>query len=297
MNEHSRSMDTTTGPIAVTGAGGQLGSELCRRLPGAVPLDFPDFDLAKPDLVREVLRGIRPSVLINAAAYTAVDRAEDEPQKCFAVNSEAVSLLAETTAHLGCRLVQISTDYVFGGSVSSRVPYGEDATPEPQGVYARSKLAGEQHALRNPRHLIIRTCGLYGRPGPTSASNFVATMLRVGSQRQRVSVVDDQSCSPTWVVELTRALLYLLAAQQNGLFHVVAGGQTTWCNFARTIFQLAQLSCQVDPISTEEYGLAAARPCYSVLSTAKYHSAGGPPLLSWDAALEGFLQQYVPEAE
>ena len=278
--------------MAVTGAGGQLGSQLCRILgPRALPLDYPTFDLTQPASFAAQLTPLRPQVLINTAAYTAVDRAEDEAELCQTINATAVARLAEVTSNLDCLLVQISTDYVFGNLDAPARLRREEDPPHPRGVYACSKWEGEKAARTNPHHLIVRSCGLYGQPGPTASSNFVLTMLRIGRERREVRVVNDQVCCPTWVVELADAILWLISARLEETFHVVNPGPITWYDFAREIFRQADLDCAVVPITTAQYGARAPRPAFSALDTRKYATAGGPALSRWDKALTGFLQQ------
>jgi dTDP-4-dehydrorhamnose reductase len=277
--------------IAVTGSGGQLGSELCRRLgEAAVPLDVPEFDLTDRDRVRWVLLETRPSAVINTAAYTQVDRAEQEAERCWMINSEGVGHLAQTCRELDCPLVQVSTDYVFGLDQVRFTPYREDDEPGPQGVYAASKLDGERQAAAWGRHLIVRTCGLYGKPGPkTPGGNFVDSMLKIGRQRGHVRVVDDQHCTPSYVPHVATAVLFLLQADARGTYHVVNTGATTWHGFAAEIFHLAGMSVTLDRITTAEYGAPAPRPGYSLLDTGKYHALGGPAMPSWQEALAEYL--------
>jgi dTDP-4-dehydrorhamnose reductase len=277
--------------IAVTGCGGQLGSELCRRLGDtALPLDLPQFNLTDRDQVGSILQHVRPTAVINTAAYTLVDRAEQEAERCWQINSVGVGHLAEACRELDCPLVQISTDYVFGLDSSRATAYREDDEPGPQGVYAASKLAGERQAAGWQRHLIVRTCGLYGKPGPnTPGGNFVETMLRIGRQRGHVRVVDDQHCTPSYVAHVARAILYLLEAGALGTYHVVNTGATTWYGFAAEIFRLANMNVTMEPITTAEYGAAAPRPGYSLLATSKYHALGGPAIPSWQEALAEYL--------
>ena len=197
--------------IIVTGAYGQLGGELCRQLGDrAIGLDIDSLDLTDGDAVHKRMLELRPRAIINCAAYTLVDRAEEEPELCRAVNAEAVGHLARACGELDCPLVQISTDYVFGASPDSARPWREDDPPSPRGVYARTKLEGERLAARHPKHYIVRTCGLYARAGDEKAKNFVRTMLRLGETRSELRVVDDQRCTPTYVPHLARALLFLL---------------------------------------------------------------------------------------
>lgn len=284
--------------IAVTGAGGQLGGELCRQLKtAAVPLDVPDFDLTDPESVRQALFAARPTAVINTAAYTQVDRAEQEPERCLQINSAGVGYLAQLCEELTIPLVQISTDYVFGLDKTRSVPYREDDAPGPQGVYGQSKLAGERQAARWAQHLIVRSCGLYGKPGPKTPGNFVDTMLRLGKQRSSLSIVDDQHCTPSYVPHVARAILFLLDAGARGTFHVVNRGSATWYDFAREIFRIAGLDVKLERITTAEYGAPAPRPGYSVLDTSRYHALGGPPMPAWQDALAEYLAERLKSEE
>jgi dTDP-4-dehydrorhamnose reductase len=279
--------------IAITGAGGQLGGELCRQLGAhAVALDLPAFDLTDAGLVRRTLFELRPEAVINTAAYTQVDRAEEQPERCWQINAEAVAWLAESCRELSIPLVQISTDYVFGQDGACAMPYREDDAPGPQGVYAKSKLAGEQQAMAWEQHIIVRTCGLYGRPGPnTAASNFVDTMLRLARQGKPLRIVADQHCTPSYVPHVARAALFLLQGKHFGVNHVVNRGATTWHGFANEIFRLARLEVPTERITTAEYGARAPRPLYSVLDTSKYHALGGPAMPDWQTALAEYLSR------
>jgi dTDP-4-dehydrorhamnose reductase len=277
--------------IAVTGSQGQLGSELCRQLGGdAAGLDLPQFDLTDRDRVLRTLIEIAPQAVINTAAYTQVDRAEEEIQRCRAVNARGVAHLVEACRALDCVLVQISTDYVLGGDTRRRVPYRETDEPQPQSVYARSKLEGERLAAEWEKHLVVRTCGLYGRPGPRSAGNFVETMLGLAARRARLRVVDDQRLTPSYVPHVARAIRFLLETDAYGTYHVTNVGETTWYDFAAEIFRLAGLPVELEPISTSEYGAKAPRPPYSVLDTSKYHALPGRPAMPlWQSALGEYL--------
>jgi dTDP-4-dehydrorhamnose reductase len=279
------------GPVVVTGAGGQLGNELCRQLAArAVGLDLPTFDLTDRQTVLRMLSKVSPSAVINTAAYTQVDRAEDEPELCYAVNATGVGHLVEGCRESGAVLVQVSTDYVFGGTVSRRTPYLETDPPEPQGVYATSKLAGEEQACSWNKHFVVRTCGLYGAPGPRSAGSFVLTMLRLGEERSELRIVRDQVCTPSYVPHIARAVLFLLSTDAFGTYHVVNSGQTTWYDFAAEIFRLAGYQVEIEAITTAEFAPKAPRPRYSVLDTSKYHSLPGRPMMPhWRDALAEFL--------
>ena len=284
--------------IVVTGAYGQLGGELCRQLGAdAIPLDIDTLDLTDGQAVGDRMAALRPAAIINCAAYTQVDKAETDAEMCRAVNATAVEHLARACALLDCPLVQISTDYLFGAVCPSPRPWREDDEPAPQGVYARTKLEGEQAARRYPKHVIVRTCGLYARPSDPRAANFVRTMLRLGSTRPELRVVADQHCTPTYVPHLARALLFLVGARTVrpapwGTYHVTNTGQTTWYEFAQEIFRCAAMQVAVCPITTAEYGAPAARPSYSVLDTAAYHRLGGPPMPDWKMALVEYCAEW-----
>jgi dTDP-4-dehydrorhamnose reductase len=276
--------------IAVVGSDGQLGSELVRQLgTAAIALTRRDCDLGNASTLRNVLLPLRPLAAINAAGYTQVDRAEENEQECMRINAEAVGHLVAICRELDCPLVQVSTDYVFGADLDCRQPFRESDPPRPQGVYARSKLAGEHAAAEWEKHIIVRTCGLFGRRAKPTQSNFVDTILRLGRERDRLRVVSDQHCTPSYVRDVARAILFLVAGRHYGVFHVVNGGSTTWYDFAREILRLADIATPIDPISSADYGAKAPRPTYSVLNTAKYQSLGGPPMPTWQSALAAYL--------
>lgn len=280
--------------IIVTGAYGQLGGELCRQLGDrAVGLDIDSLDLTDGDAVHKRMFELRPRAIINCAAYTQVDRAEEEPELCRAVNAGAVGHLVRVCGELDCPMVQISTDYVFGASPDSARPWREDDPTAPRGAYARTKLEGERLAALHPKHYIVRTCGLYARADDEKAKNFVRTMFRLGETRSELRVVDDQHCTPTYVPHLARALLFLLGDSGSpapwGTYHVTNTGETTWREFAIEIFRQAGLQVSVSPITTAEYGAAAPRPSYSVLDTNKYHRLGGPAMPDWKAAIAEYF--------
>ena len=284
--------------IAVTGAYGQLGGEICRQLgPDAIPLDIDTLDLTDGRAVIDRMVALKPEAIVNCAAYTQVDKAESEPEMCRAVNATAVEHLVRTADRLDCPLVQISTDYVFEAVCVDTHPRHENDPTSPRGVYAQTKLEGEQAAARHPKHLIVRTCGLYARPSDARAVNFVRTMLRLGHQRSELRIVADQHCTPTYVPHLARAILFLVGAVGGppvpwGTYHVTNTGQTTWFDFAAEIFRLAGLKVAIQPITTSEYGAPAPRPTYSVLDTTAYHRLGGPTMPDWKAALGEYFTEW-----
>ncbi len=282
--------------IVVTGSLGQLGGQLCRQLGSkAVGLDLPEFDLTDRQGVLRRIEELAPDVVINCAAYTHVDRAEAEPQRCRAVNVSGVAYLAEACRRAGASLVQISTDYVFGADANRQTPYREEDPPGPVNVYGLSKLESEQHAKAAPRWLIIRTCGLYGRLGPRTAGNFVETMIQQAKQRGRLRVVADQHCAPSYVGHVARAIDFLVAVRATGIYHVVNQGQTTWYDFAGEIFRILGWPIHLEPISSTQWHSPARRPGYSVLDPSKYLALPGrPELPPWQEALKEYLASREP---
>jgi dTDP-4-dehydrorhamnose reductase len=279
---------------AVVGAAGQLGRDLCPRLAGeVVALTRDRIDLTRPDTVRAALAAVRPDVVYNCAAYNFVDRAEAEPEAAFAVNAWGVRELAAACHDLGCTLVHFSTDYVFGLDKGRTVPYREADAPGPVGVYGLSKLAGE-YLVRClcPRHLVIRTCGLYGVwGGGGKGGNFVETMLRLAGQGRPVRVVADQVCTPSYTADVAAATAALVGAGRPGLYHLTNAGACSWHDFAAAVFELAGMRADLVPITSREYGAAARRPGYSVLAAAAYESLGLAPLRPWRAALAAYLEE------
>lgn len=282
--------------IAVTGGNGLLGSELCRQLGAeALPLARPEFDLCDAALVRRTLEALRPDAVVNAAAYTDVDRAEAEPEACRRVNVEGVEHLVAACRDLDCPLVQIGTDYVFGGDATRSEPYRENDPPWPLGVYGQSKLEAERIVARHGEHLIVRTSGLYGpldaavAERPARRRHFVDTMLNLGRARGALRVVADQRLSPSYAPHVARGLLWLLRAGARGTFHVVNAGEASWFDLAAETFRVAGLEVALTPITAAEYAAPAPRPRYSVLDTGKYAALGGPPLPPWQEALREYL--------
>lgn len=290
--------------ILILGAAGQLGRELQRSFAGAGSItaaarDSADF--ADAEQVRATVRRIEPDVILNAAAYTAVDRAESEPELAHAINAEAPRVLAEEARARNALLVHYSTDYVFDGS--KRAPWTEDDAPNPLNVYGASKLAGERAiAAVGGRYLIFRTSWVYAADG----KNFLLTMLRLGRERAQLSVVNDQFGAPTSVLELAAATrtiadgisLGRFGEQQDwtGVYHMTCGGVVSWFGFAEAIFARAAASVamkapELRPISSADFPTPAKRPRNSVLSNEKLQSRFGVRLAPWPEALEAVFQQ------
>ena len=273
--------------VVVTGALGQLGARLVDALGHeAIGLDLPKFDLTDRLCVVDQLMDLRPNVIVNAAAYTLVDQAEEEPERARAVNVDGVAHLVEACRKLDALLVQISTDYVFGGDEKRTIPYRETDPPAPLGIYGKTKLEAERVAAGWVKHLIVRTSGLYGPLAPRGGGNFVATMLRLAKTRKRIDVVDDQHCSPSYTPNVARAVASLIDQQARGTYHVVNRGATTWHEFTVELFRLTGLPIEIAPIRSDQYPSVARRPAYCVLDTQRYDSLPGRyHLPSWQEAL------------
>lgn len=269
--------------ILLVGRNGQVGRELARSLAplGEVQaLGREQLELTDPNAIRNTVRAAAPEVIVSAAAYTAVDRAESERDLAFSVNANAPAILAAEAARLGALLVHYSTDYVFDGTKSS--PYTEADAAHPLNVYGASKLAGEQAiAASGCRYLILRTSWVYGPHG----SNFMLTILRAARERPELRVVDDQYGAPTSSAAIARATARLLAARPEGLYHMTAAGRTSWYGFAKAILARAGVDTPVIPISTEQYPTAARRPRNSLLDNSRLRAACGVTLASWEEGL------------
>lgn len=272
----------------ITGAGGQLGVDLLRVLSGrdgveAVGLARADLDITDDVAVRDAFAEIRPDVVINAAAYTAVDAAETDETGATLGNEVGPRNLAVAAVAAGARMIQVSTDYVFPGDATE--PYDEDAPTGPRSVYGRTKLAGEQAVLaaHPDGGYVVRTAWVYGASG----ANFVKTIARLERERETISVVDDQRGSPTWSHDLAVGLVALAdSTAPAGVYHCTNSGSTTWFDFARAIFEeLGADPQRVRPTTTDAFPRPAPRPAYSVLSDRKWRAAGLPQLPHWRDAL------------
>jgi dTDP-4-dehydrorhamnose reductase len=269
--------------ILLTGASGQVGWELRRTLAplGEVrSFDRYGLDLADLPTLVATVRSLQPKIIVNAAAYTAVDKAEAERDMAFAVNATAPGVLAEEAKRIGALLVHYSTDYVFDGEKPA--PYVEDDPTGPVNAYGASKLAGEQAVANSGcRHLILRTSWVYGPRG----RNFYLTMLRLAKERPELRVVDDQVGAPTSSLAIARATAELLPKGIEGLYHLTATGETSWCGFAREILRRAGMVTPVVPIRTEDYPTPARRPRNSRLDCARLVRVAGVELASWEEQL------------
>ena len=272
----------------VAGAAGMLGHDLQRALAGRDlrALGRSELDITDRAAVRDAVRDI--DVVINAAAYTAVDAAEEHEDEAYAINATGAANLARAAADAGARFVQVSTDYVFHGDATS--PYAEDAPLDPLGAYGRTKAAGERLAREaHPAPHIVRTAWLYGAHG----ANFVTTMLRLARERETVMVVDDQRGQPTWSRDLACAIVALLDADAApGVYHGTSTGETSWYGLARAVFAEAGLDPErVRPTDTASFPRPAPRPAYSVLGHGAWSAAGLAPIRDWRDALHEALPE------
>ena len=279
--------------VVVIGANGQLGTDLGEVLDewDLIPLTHSDVDICDFVHMREVLSGTQPEIVINTAAFNRVDDGEDDPSKAFLVNTYAVRDLARICADLGCVLMHISTDYIFGGE--KRTPYTEDDTPNPLNVYGVSKLAGE-YFVRHlcPKHFVVRTSGLYGVAGSSGkGGNFVETMIRLAKEGKPIRVVNDQVLTPTYTRDLAEKIKDLLQREAYGLYHITNSGQCSWYEFAFQIFEFMGLKPDLAPTTTVEFGAKARRPACSVLAHSKLKQLGLDDLRLWPEALEAYLQE------
>jgi dTDP-4-dehydrorhamnose reductase len=289
--------------ILVTGIDGQLGRELkatLEPLGEILGVGRETTDLTQATSIRQTIANFRPSAIVNAAAYTAVDKAETDEELAYTVNAIAPGIMAEEAAKLGATLLHVSTDYVFDGR--NNLPYREDDKTNPLGVYGKSKLAGEENVKQACQsHIILRTAWVYGTWGKT---NFVKTMLRLGKGREEIRVVNDQVGSPTWSKDIASAIARLVESPNSpGVYHFTNSGVASWYDFASAIFEEAKLLKfplkiqQIIPITTAEYPTPAQRPAYSVLANQKISAILGTHPPHWRDSLKQMLQQLYSQTQ
>jgi dTDP-4-dehydrorhamnose reductase len=291
--------------IVVTGSKGQLGTDLCRVLQDVevIPLAHTDIEITDLESVRRVCHRYRPDVIINTVAYVRVDDCEDNRDKAFQVNALGARNIAVIAQELGAKIVQMSTDYVFGGSApansvvasearqSPNSGYTEFDPPFPISIYGQSKLAGEdfvRHLCH--RYFIVRGSGLFGTAGSSGkGGNFVETIIRLGKERPELRVVNDQIFSPTYTKDLAVKIAQLIATDYYGVFHVTNYGICSWYEFASEIIRLTGLSAKVIPITSDQYPQKAQRPGFSVLDNYHLRLLGLNDIRSWREALKDYL--------
>lgn len=303
---NSKTIEVDPIRILVTGKRGQLAQALAQiscDVFVVAALGRPQFDITRRSSVKDAIRHLRPDVIVNSAAYTAVDRAEEQPGLAFAVNRDGARNIAAEAAELDIPIIHLSTDYVFSGT--DPIPYVETDAPSPLNVYGLSKLAGENLVRQeNPRHIILRTSWLYSPWG----QNFLLTMLKLGCEKDYVRVVNDQFGAPTYVPDLATAIVavicQVLARAKTedcwGTFHLTAAGVTSWADFAKAIFETSGAydgpSAQVVPVPTAAYPTKTRRPAYSVLDGSKFRQTFGVTMPHWRDGLDRCVAQVMGDA-
>ena len=274
-----------SGKILITGAKGQLGTELAQLLPDAVLAGSNELDITDAAAVQKFVRAHQIKTIVNCAAYTAVDKAEDDVDRATKVNVQGPENLAKT----GCQIIHISTDYVFDGK--GHKPYTPEDETNPVSVYGRTKRAGELAVLKNAKEaVVIRTSWLYSSYG----NNFVKTMRRLGQEKENLNVVADQVGTPTYAADLAKAIVAILpqvSAQKRGIYHFSNEGVCSWYDFATEIMDQSGLKCQVNPIPSSAYPTRATRPFYSVLDKAKIKTAFDIQIQHWKRGLVRCLER------
>ena len=284
--------------ILITGANGQLGSEI-REISGTFPemefafTDVDELDITDPWKVADYLTKNKPQFLVNCAAYTAVDKAETDIETATLLNATAVGIMAEQSADIGCKIIHISTDYVFNGRGPR--PYKEDDRVDPRSVYGSTKLEGEVLCQQNnPESMIIRTSWLYSAFG----NNFVKTMVRLGGEKTEIGVIADQIGSPTNAADLAHAILTIISSVISGektfvpgIYHYSNEGVASWYDFTKAIFDIAKIDCLVKPIATEDYPSPVQRPAYSVMNKSKIKLNFGLQIPHWRDSLTEYFQK------
>jgi len=273
--------------VLIVGAKGMLGSDLTRSLNHSIQIigtDKEDFDITNQRETLRALLKIRPQWLINVAAYTQVDRCEKEIELAFKVNAEGVKNLALACKEIQAKLIHVSTDYVFDGK--KQKPYVEEDTPTPISIYAKSKLKGESYiqTLLND-FIIIRSSGLYGKRG----INFVNTIIKMAKEQNELTIVNDQWVSPTYTIDLSRAIGTLMKVSPKGIFHVTNSSHCTWYQFTCKILELIGSKSKVIPLSSNQLNRPAKRPSFSVLNCKKFTEVTGMELRPWDEALTEYI--------
>ncbi|MGM0464189.1 MAG: dTDP-4-dehydrorhamnose reductase [Bacteroidota bacterium] len=284
--------------ILITGAKGQLGREIQRQSHNVknasfIFMDVDELDLTDEKQVKDTISNIKPSFIVNCAAYTAVDRAENDEAKAFAVNATAVQNIIKAAGNVpDMKLIHISTDFVFGGK--SKTPYREDSKTGALSVYGKSKQKGEEYALSYPLSVIIRTSWLYSEYG----GNFVKTIIRLSDERDEINVVNDQVGTPTWAADLASAVIRIieisLINESNfipGIYHYSNEGHCSWYEFAREIKRIEGFNIKINPVSTAEFPLPAERPEFSVLSLEKIKKTYNISIPSWQESLEKCIKR------
>ena len=276
--------------IIVTGCNGQLGRAINKEYSWVkdvclVNTDVEELDITSEEEVLSFIKKENPYAIINCAAYTAVDRCEEQEELAYQINAMGPKNLSIAALEVNAKMVHVSTDYVFSGD--KETPYVEDDKTGPMGAYGRTKLAGEKFVKEtNPRFFILRTAWLYGE-----GNNFVKTMLRLAETKHEISVVNDQFGSPTSAKELAKAIHVLVDTEEYGIYHATCEGETNWADFAKEIFKIGQKETIVKGITTEEYPTPAHRPAYAVLEKKAFKNRLGYVFPKWEDALLAYMTE------
>lgn len=276
--------------IIVTGVKGQLGHDVVNELisrgyKNIIGIDIEDLDITNEEKVSQFFESNIPEVIIHCAAYTAVDKAEENSTLCFNVNVKGTENLVKQAIKYNSKFLYISTDYVFDGEKNS--PYEITDLPNPKSIYGNSKYLGELETIKYNKHFIVRTSWVFGKNG----SNFVKTMLRLGKEKQSLNIVNDQIGSPTYTYDLSRLVIDLIETDKFGIYHATNEGYCTWYEFTKEIFYLANINISLNPILSSEYPTRAKRPMNSMMSSSKLTQNGFTCLPNWKDAIKRYLKE------
>ena len=275
--------------VLVTGVKGQLGHDVIKELEkrGHQPIgvDREEMDLMDNEVIRTFIMGLKPEAIIHCAAYTSVDKAEEDVETCYRINAESVKVIAECVKELDVKLIYISTDYVFDGTKEGE--YVETDLPNPINVYGASKLKGEQYVQSLlEKYYIVRISWVFGVNG----NNFIKTMRRLGEQLNQLNIIDDQVGSPTYTADLAPLLVEMIETDKYGIYHATNEGFCSWYEFATEIFKQSHIEVKTNPITTDQYPTAAKRPMNSRMSKAKLKANGFELLPTWQEALVNYIK-------
>jgi dTDP-4-dehydrorhamnose reductase len=281
--------------VLVIGADGQLGTDLCKTLKDSelIPLTQSEIEITQPSSVRKVFFEYLPEVVINTAAFVRVDDCETEQDNAFRVNALGARNVAVQTRKIGAKLVQISTDYVFGGETyKPQAGYTEFDLPVPLNIYGKSKLAGEELVKTLcEKYMIVRTSGLFGVAGALGkGGNFIETILKLSREKTELRVVDDQVFSPTYSLDLSKRISEIIETENYGIFHITNSGICSWYEFTQEILKQTGIKTPVIPLNSDQYPQKARRPNYSVLRNYQAQLLGMDPLRPWQEALGDYLK-------
>ncbi len=276
--------------IIVTGVNGQLGYDVVRELnkknyKDVCGIDINDLDLTNKKAIKAYMDENQPDVIIHCAAYTAVDKAEDDEEICYDINVNGTKYLIDYAKDYNAKFIYISTDYVFSGDKEGE--YENDDTPNPKSIYGKTKYLGEVEALKYNKHFIIRISWVFGKNG----NNFIKTMLRLGKEKDELNIISDQLGSPTYTFDLSKLIVEMIETDKYGIYHATNEGLCSWYEFAREIFKYSNINVKLNPIKTNQYPTKAKRPMNSSLSKKSLIDNGFNLLPTWQDALKRYLKE------